>query len=719
MGLAFLFLLGAAQAHAASAPNWVDEAASARLVFRMPPKEAFCLVTAPARMDRDFLTGSSAWTASGKRDFRLVWADDQHIQFLIQCGGVATQQEATLYLRAGTAPPVIPDTGLIDPTPVCFTAVRAGGQDLPATWEQLQMLETRVDSDPVTRSLASIKADENEPSGWQRDDWQRRNNLVRFKTWFSIPTAGRVLFGLRTGQAHWLLVDGVPLMDPPAQRRSDWNWSRPTPLAVGLHRVEVRGVVREQLRLATQWRMEGRNDASGVFPITGGEEVRARFERRDHRLHALAVATPESTYTFDGTTNTFTFVKLESRSVSWDRRPMTAVWQLDGSIVGTGLTVRTVLANRSRTARIGLTVTDDRGHVAQDEQQVPADAPPRKVYRVSGRLFGVPPVAYEDDPVRPVIQVRASSPDNIDFNVSARIDRGSAPGTNLTGFVDIVRTWGRWTLPQEPAGAIRRIVWQVEHAGVVVDAGTTVVERTPFQFLPDAMDGDNLRYKNETVSLIARRASAGNPIPVEKVCAGQRVLLLDGWLASFAVGRTQNVVRLDQRLSRVVENDPGTAVAFRRVDLRAMEKDDSAEGVARLQPLVQVGALLPADVIVIAPTFYALSEGDSTELFERRLSALVGLLTGPGHAQVFLVTPPPFDHDRFYVRLPDSREMAEIVCRVADAYGMPVVDLYTGFLGADSDEAWTDGTGVLTAGGLEQATTMIRNALYGRQRTTP
>jgi hypothetical protein len=725
MGVLFLCLF-APVSRVAGDPVWVDAVAAARLVFLVPPGEEFCLVSAPARLDSEFLAGSSAWAGSAPVSFRLVWTDGTSIHYLVDCREMAPQQEIYLYLRAQAAPPVPPETGLTDPTPVRFTAERAAGQDLLATWEQIQVLESRVDPDPVVLSLSSMDVNETGSAEWFRGDGQRRNHLIRFKTWLLVPKAGPYRFGLRTDQTCWMLIDGERLVEPPTDRRLTWTWSRSVPLAAGLHRVEVRGVSRDRMRLATGWSSGGSVQAKGVVPITGGEPIRGRFERHDRRLHAQAVVTPGPVYAFEGSSRVFSDVRFESRSLSWDNRPMTAVWEQDGVVIGTGGTVRALLADRSTPFRIGLTVTDDKGHVAQDALGVTIGGSPRKVYRVSGRLFGVPAVAYEEDPVRPEVQVRASSPDSVDFHVFAQIERVTASGIGKAGLVDMVRTWGRLVLPQEPAGVLRSIAWQVKHAGVTLDAGTTVVERTPFQYLPDALDGDSLKHGETNVSWIARRASAGDPLPFPKVRAGQRLLFLDGFLAPWDVSRTQEVIRLDQRLGRVVESDPDSAVVYRRVNLRAMEQEISTEGVSRLLPLAQAGSLLPADVVVIGPAVDSLADGDSIESFERRLSALVGLLTGPGHARVLLVTPPPFDFlmppgGTGYpcAQMPDSRQLAERICRVADAYGMPVVDLYTAFFGADAEEAWIDGAGGLTPVGLEQAAGMVRRALYGKQKASP
>ena len=339
---------------------------------------------------------------------------------------------------------------------------------------------------------------------------------------------------------------------------------------------------------------------------------------------------------------------------------------------------------------------------------VALDELPRVQYRVSGRLVGAPAIGYGEDLVRPEIHVRATSPDDVAFTVEAVLARAGGGSTNVAGRVEMVRSWGRLALPSGTADAFDRIDWRVLHNGVAVDRGTTVFEHAPFRSLPDALDGDTLCVGSNALMLVARRASEGELPRFDGLRPGQRLLLLDGFLAPDADGDMNLTAQLDHALGG----------SIRHVDLRALENKGCVDGVARLQPLAQVASFLPADVVVVAPSFDALGQGETTAQFERRLAALAGLLCGPGHATAVLVTPPPFailpgceGLAAAGIRPPDARQLAEIVCRVADAYDLPVVDLYTGFMTA-GDGAPLTRDGALTAAGMEQAAAELRRVLW-------
>ena len=711
-------------------PQWQEPSALARLVFTRPHQENFCLLSGPAKPGDTDVTGVKAWSGSSECPVRQVWADATNAYFLVDCRGVPEQQVVALYLLTN-AVPAEPDANFSDPLPVRFYAQRTAGQDLPVTWDQLQILDTRVDRDPFYQALADFDVVDGTPTGWYRGDWQRKNHLFQLSSWVLVPVAGRYVFGLKTEQPVWLTVDGKLVLEQHGSRHAAWNTARPREIAPGLHHVVACGVVsRQELRMAAGWTQEGRTNSSDAVAITGGELVRARFERSDRRLHAFAVATVAQPYRFEGISNVFAQVRLESGSVSWDGSPLVCSWRLDGRELGSGHVCKTVLCTAPGTRDIGLTVADNHGHTSQDTVPVVLDGPPRNQYCVSGRLVGVPTIGYGEDPVRPEIHVRATSPDGIDFTVEATLARAGGSVTMVTGLVDIVRSWGRLVLPAGTADAFDRIDWRVLHGGVVLDCGALVFDHESFRNLPDALDGDMLCARTNALMLVARQASVGEPALFAGVRPGQRLLLLDGFLSPDGGGDTNLAAQLDRALAGARAGLPtgdsasvnggassASPSSYRHLNLRAMETSNSADGVARLLPLVQAGSLLPADVVVLAPSFDALGQGETLAQFERRLAALTGLLSGPGHATVVLVTPPPFailpgceGLAAVGVRPPEARQLSELVCRVADAHGLPVADLYTSFMTAGDCASLTRG-GTLTAAGMEQAVEVLRRVL--------
>jgi hypothetical protein len=712
-----LLLLHAAAVPADDVPNpWSDPDAPARIVFNRSADQRYCLLAAPAALDGAArFSAVRAWAGLSPRPARIVWADATNLFCLVDVNDVPSSQTIGLYLQAGGPPPA-PDAAVTDPRPVRFLAQRTAGQDLPASWSQLLMLDSRVDRDPWSTTLEGFDLDDDSSGGWNRGDWQRKNHLIEISSWVLFPNGGRYLFGLRADTAMWMLVDGVPVVECRPARMADWVTGLPCSLSAGLHRVTVRGVTRQGLRLAAGWSLEGRRDAPGVVPVTSGDLIRGRLERRDRRVHALAVVTAGRPYAFQGCTNIFTPLRLESRSVSWDGHPLTSAWRLDGRYSGSGRLFQAVVANHAGAAvRVELEVADGRGATAGDALRVPVDPQSDAEYRVAGRLVGVPAFGYEEDTVRPEIHVRSSAPDDVAFTVEAAIEHAGGGVTNIAGRVDVVRSWGRLPLPPCSADAVSRISWRVVHAGVTLDRGAIAFDREPFRRLPDALDGDSLRAGDEAVMLVARRASAGAAAAFGGLRHGQRLLVLDGFLGTLS---TNAAGRLAARLARADEDDPDSGVALRRLDLRAIESA-AADGVARLLPLAQAGELLPADVVLLAPCFDALVQGEPPAQFERRLAALTGLLAGAGRTTVVLVAPPPVARlpgcEPAAAALPDTRELAELVVRVADAHGLPVADLYTGFMTAETGGPWWTPDGVFTAAGIEECGTLLRRALFGRK----
>ncbi len=700
---------------------WREPAAVARLVFTRAAQNEFCLLVAPARTGAEGVIRDGVARAGDKNvPVSIIWSDPSNIVFLADCRRVPARQELALYLFAA---PQTPSTNapVVDPSPVRFYAQRTAGQDLPASWDQVQMLDSRVDREPCLQSMARFEARDGAPSGWYRGDWQRKSHLFEFSAWVLFPVTGRYLFGLQTDLPAWLLVDGEPVVGHAATRQLAWTNSAPILIPAGLHRVVARGVAQQRLNFLADWRQEGCTNAPGVMAITGGWRVPARWEQQGDRLHAMAEVTTEPTYTFAGVTNLFVPIRLESRSVSADRRALHYSWrQADHRELGQEARGQAVLCAEAGPSLIHLQVTDDQGHTAQDQVLVPIPrGPARTLYTVAGRLTGVPACGYEEDVIRPELQLRATSPDSVVFQVEADIRYANGAQTNLTGMVEMKRAWGRMVLPANSADSFQQIAWRIRHAGVTLDQGLLVFERAPFCTLPTALDGEQLLINSNAVMLVAHRASAGENPVLAGVRPEDRVLVLDG----FLMPQDERDARLGARLDNLLSDEGVIAQgAYRRVNWSLLEESSGVQGVARLQSLVQIGRLLPAEVVVVAPSFAALGQGESLAQYERRLATLIGLLTGPGHARVVMTTPPPFSVLPGCEGLPsaagqppNARQLAEIICRVADAYGQPVADLYTSFM-ASGRRASLLGDGVLTPEGVAFAGDVLRRSLYGPQK---
>ena len=295
--------------------EWSEPSASTRLVFNRPRQESFCLLAAPAWVDGAHVAGGKALSDGGSLPVRVAWTNAEAVTFLVDCRDAA-QTEIALYLLTNRVP-ACPDTDVIDPRPVRFFAQRTGGQDLPETWEQLQMLDVRVDGEPTMRAINSFDLDAERPSGWNRGDWQRKNHLIQLSGWVLLPAPGRMAFSVRSDAPMWLLVDDALAAQHGASERAQWTAGQPLTLPAGLHHVVLRGATRHGQQLAAEWTYNGRRGSDDVKLVTGGDFVRSRLERRDRSLQVLACATCGKPYTFEGITNVFVPVRLETLSPPW------------------------------------------------------------------------------------------------------------------------------------------------------------------------------------------------------------------------------------------------------------------------------------------------------------------------------------------------------------------------------------------------------------------
>jgi len=730
-----LFLRFVPDGAAAPRPDWVDAGAPLRLVFTKPAHDAFALVRLPARAGAAYLAELRAWQGGNRRPVRMVWADEEQVYALVDCQGSEAGAEFVVYALPGDPPAQLPAEGAVDPAPIRFAMRRAYGQDSPADADQFRMMEARADKSVRIFAVESFDAANNNPEIRQGGDnnWERSANLMRLTTWLLAPAAGRWVFTIKGDHAAWLRVgETLAVEQTYARGRDQWQAGKPLALEKGLHRVTLDVVSmarRGGYRLAVAWR--NLDAAAGaktdLTPITGGALVEGRVERRDGDLHAFAQATPTgASYRFIGCPTVFLPVRLRSASVSWSGSSLACAWQDEqGRSLGAGPSIEAVLAGGGRRVAATLIVNDTAGRAATNSAMVAIERIPDVEYGLSSRLQGVPAFCYGDDPVLPELHLRATSPDAIAFDVAATITFVSGPPLQVGEKVRLTRSWGRMQLPPGRAEDFSAIRWRVSHGGETVQTGAWVFDATPFEGMPETVDGQSLRRGGDGVTLIARRASSGEVRRFPNLSEPeQRLLLLDGFLAppESASGRAAGTA-LDRLLAHGLSG--GRSVDYRRINLKALEACDEATGVARLMPLTQLRTLLPVDLVLLAPSLDGIQTGETLDVFERRLAALAGLIGGPGKSNLMLVVPPPLDilpgcgcvpdpDGKPCAHARDARALAECVMRVADAYGLPAVDLYTPFMTAASAEPLVSG-GVLTPTGVNQAARTLLRAVYGRE----
>jgi len=293
---------------------------------------------------------------------------------------------------------------------------------------------------------------------------------------------------------------------------------------------------------------------------------------------------------------------------------------------------------------------------------------------VTSRVTGIPAVCYDDERVRPVIRIRTSAPDGLPYELAWEVERTSGERAGGVEARVAHQGWAHVQLAEIDAGRVERLTWSLRHRGVETSTGAVRFLREPFGILPDAVSGETLKAGGDFVVLVISRASRGDPVAGAGGAGTNGVVLLDGFMGS----------------SKVREFESSNVGAFRVVDIQAFEQEKAASGMSLLLPLATLNTVMPASAVVVAPSLLGISREGGAQGFERRLSAMTGLLTGEasGRPRVVLVVPPVFDVLPGCGCLPgatpcvhaaEARSYAEAVMRVADVYGVETVDLFSAF----------------------------------------
>ncbi len=696
---------------ATARPTWVVEDAPCRIaLFR--GSENFILTEVSANVTNKYVSAVAAYAADKELKSDVIFNDGNKLTVLIDATNIANRTRVDLYLVAGEAPAVPSENPLREPAPLHGTVGRTAGMDYPRTRAEIDSLTTRFDRALKTFAVSGFDQLGGTFKDWFNGDWRRKSHLVDLQSWILVPKDGRYLFGLAGTVPAWLDIGDKSIIEHPADQPFDaWSAGDPVPLKAGVHRMLVRTVCRKKIDTGVAWKREGEEGtADDVVMITGVDMSRGRVEWPGRDIHPFFTWTTGQSYRFSGVDSVFVPCDFVNQSVCWAGK-YDLKWSINGVESGEPKLFSTTLAAVNLPAKATLSVisqTNNQSEIFVDE--ISYDGVVWNEYAISSRMSGLSAACYGVDKIHPIVRVKTSAEDGLVYTLDSEIELVSGKKIVNSEDMQTHQGWGRQYLRQITASDVKRITWSVKHCGCEITSGKVLFQSDPFEVVPDAISGELFKKGDDFVVFVVLKRSAGREVTHPAAGVGQGVLFLDGFV--FDSQRTSPMTRVAQELD-----------CWDWISVSDLELNPVRSGTSLLQSFTKIEQALAAGTVIYAPSLDCIIREGGPDGFERRLAAMCGMLTHPQNSapRVILVAPPPYGNlpggEECEISAADAvnaRQVAEIVLRVADAYGVETVDLFSAFEIAQKNQqeslALTD-HGELTPEGSELARDIILRKL--------
>ncbi len=563
-------------------------------------------------------------------------------------------------------------TSVRDAEPWRVDVFHVSGVGIPDRWER--MLFMRRQAGNVRERIFS------ESLGILRRQQVGENRaLLDAQTFLHVTEAGRYRFGLRCRNAAFILLDDDLVCQWPGEGLSDdWVTGDAIALQPGVYRLNVLNSYArtDSHPLRVGW-MRVQDDsepatATEPEPIPGANRLAAtelvpiRTEARDRKLHAGFRFVQRPAYRVHGAAPTFVPVAFEQATANWRETELTYTWSFGDGTVAEGPSVVHTYTNTGPVT-VQLRVNDALGNEASIERDL--NIIPNRLHesRLAAGITRVPAALFGDDRINPQLDINGGFQErslDIEWRILNRDLSLQVASTNVTPHAEM--TVSIPLASELQADSVKTISWRMSHAGALLMTETVSFPKPPFVAAPARIDA-------------------------------HRMLTADG---DRIVWVTDRRPRWRTRVPAVAANDATREASARWItdipavfpshpDFIVQPSRDWTSAPEVAGPMVKFLDVI--DAVAEKPYRLMLGlghrdyiKGVDADVFERQIAALTDWALAQEDVELFWSTPAPLTAN------PETiRPFAVAVRRVADVRGVPVLDLYSYFMGApDQGAAW-------------------------------